>query len=281
MPKPIFARFLCAFSLLFILTAGPVAAEDDKAFHWPGSARAAVCLTYDDAIDQHLDIAAPDLESAGLRGTFYIQGASTSLAARIDDWRALAARGHELGNHSLYHPCIRTHADGSFYDWVLPEYDMGQYTVNQIIQELRVCNTLLQAVDGRTQRTYGAPCGDLEAGGVSYMDSLPALFHAVRSGGPAIPDNMRNVELYFMPVQSATGKNAQQLIKIVEDAAARGTLAVICFHGVGGGHNLNTPREEHRVLIEHLNAHRDRFWTDTFLNVTNHIRAERQRLGWD
>jgi len=56
---------------------------------------------------------------------------------------------------------------------------------------------------------------------------------------------------------------------------------VLCFHGVGGGHATNTPREVHRGLIEYLNAHRDRFWTDTFINVTDHIRAERKRLGWD
>ncbi len=283
MRKSKFAPLVLCLAFLGMASFRPVQAADEGVFHWPGSARAAVCITYDDAIDQHLDNAAPDLESVGLRGTFYVQGSSSSLAARIEDWRALAARGHELGNHSLFHPCIRQRADGTEYDWVLPEYDMGLYSVRQMIAEIRVCNTLLTAVDGRTRRTYGAPCGDCEAGGISYIDSLPKLFTALRIGGGKAPENMRSVELgcVTVPVQSATGKNLQQLIQIVEDAAAKGTIAVLCFHGVGGGHATNTPREVHRGLIEYLNAHRDRFWTDTFINVTDHIRAERKRLGWD
>ncbi len=283
MRNPKNASRILFLALMGMASVRPVQAQVEKTFQWPGSARAAVCMTYDDAIDNHLDNAAPDLESVGLRGTFYVQGASSSLASRIEDWRAMAARGHELGNHSLFHPCIRQRADGTEYDWLLPEYDMGLYSVRQMIAGIRLCNTLLTAVDGHTRRTYGAPCGDSEAGGVSYLDSLPKLFTALRISGGKAPDNMRSVELggVTVPLQSATGMDLQQLIEIVEDAAAKGTIAVLCFHGVGGGHSINTTREVHRGLIEYLNEHRDRLWTDTFINVTDHIRSERKRLGWD
>ena len=38
---------------------------------WPHGAKAAVCLTYDDALDGHLDVAIPQLDAAGLKGTFF------------------------------------------------------------------------------------------------------------------------------------------------------------------------------------------------------------------
>jgi len=256
------------------------AQAQDKTFHWPGTAKAAVCFTYDDAIDQHVDIAAKDLENAGMRGTFFVPGSSGCLARRIDDWRAMAARGHELANHTLYHPCISRRPDGSRYEWVLPEYDMGAYSVRRMLDEIRVCNTLLQAVDGHARRTYGAPCNDCEAGGVSYLDSLPQMFVSCRIG-LGIPEDMQSMDTFIGPVVSATNKDMKQLIEMAETAASKGTVVVFCFHGVGGGHNTNTPREVHQGLIDYLNAHRDRFWVATYIDMIDHVNAERQRLGWN
>jgi sialate O-acetylesterase len=65
----------------------------------------AVVLTYDDALNVHLDNAAPLLDSLGLKATFYLSGYSGTLNKRTDEWRKLASNGHELGNHTLFHPC--------------------------------------------------------------------------------------------------------------------------------------------------------------------------------
>src|SRR5689334_12514889 len=71
---------------------------------WPGK-KCAVVLTYDDALNTHLDHVIPLLDSFGLKGTFYLT-AYAPACKRIDDWRKAAAEGHELGNHTLFHPCI-------------------------------------------------------------------------------------------------------------------------------------------------------------------------------
>ena len=68
--------------------------------------KAAVVLTYDDAVNQHLDNAIPVLDSLGLKATFYITGYSSSIRERMNDWKKIAINGHELGNHTLYHPCV-------------------------------------------------------------------------------------------------------------------------------------------------------------------------------
>ncbi|MCE5270725.1 polysaccharide deacetylase family protein [bacterium] len=270
----------CAAMQLCLTLPARVLAAGADTFRWPGTARAAVCFTYDDGIDQQIDIAARDLENAGMRGTFFVPGSSGSLARRLDDWRALAARGHELGNHTLFHPCIGQRPDGSRYDWVLPEYDMGAYSLRRMLDEIRVSNTLLQAVDGRTRRTYAAPCNDTEAGGVSYLDSLAQMFVSCRIGS-GIPEDMQSMDTFIGPVVSATNKDLKQLIEMAETAAAKGTVAAFCFHGVGGGHATNTPREVHQGLIDYLNAHRDRFWVATYIDMIDHVNAERKRLGWN
>jgi peptidoglycan/xylan/chitin deacetylase (PgdA/CDA1 family) len=92
---------------------------------------ALVCLTYDDALPVHREIVAPELAKRGLRGTFYIPTARDDLHEHPDDWRRVTAMGHELGNHSCFHPC-RTRAD---WDWK-PPYRLEEYTRERVHDEL-------------------------------------------------------------------------------------------------------------------------------------------------
>jgi hypothetical protein len=89
--------------LILLLMAG-FALEGNAQLQWPNGAKAAVCLTYDDALDGHLDVAIPQLDAAGLKGTFFCTGNSPTLYSRMEEWRKAASNGHELGNHTLFHP---------------------------------------------------------------------------------------------------------------------------------------------------------------------------------
>ena len=60
--------------IFFLLALGLVFSQTNHAQSgppWRGKT-CAVVLTYDDAIDQHLDNAVPLLDSLGLKATFYI-----------------------------------------------------------------------------------------------------------------------------------------------------------------------------------------------------------------
>jgi peptidoglycan-N-acetylglucosamine deacetylase len=257
-----------------------VSAQDG--FRWPNGARAAVALTYDDGIDAHLDNAMPDLEARNLRGSFYVPGNSRSLANRMGEWRAAARRGHELGNHSVFHPCLRVDARGCERAFVTPERNLDNYTMRRISDELAANNTLLQAVDGKRVRTYAYTCCDITAGGASYVDALRPLFPAARGGeyeGLVVGD-LRALDLHNVTSWMVAKVSGEAMIAFVKKAVDGGGLAVVMFHGVGGGHGINVDREAHQKLLAWLDENRKLVWTDTFLNVTQHIAAERQRLGW-
>src|SRR5574341_1193422 len=80
---------------------------------WSSSFQGAISLTFDDGMRSHLDFAIPQMNARGLRGTFYLNPrGSEEDASRPLPWRASLAQwlpayqaGHELGNHSLSHPC--------------------------------------------------------------------------------------------------------------------------------------------------------------------------------
>jgi sialate O-acetylesterase len=94
-------------NLLVLLTSFVLVASASAQFNqaWNGK-KCAVVLTYDDAINQHLDNAIPVLDSLGLKATFYVTAFSPSMQTRLNDWKKLAVNGHELANHTLYHPCV-------------------------------------------------------------------------------------------------------------------------------------------------------------------------------
>ena len=158
---------------------------------------------------------------------------------------------------------------------------MEKYTVAQIAEELRANNTTLFAVDGRRDRTYAYTCSDHLAGGKSYVDAIRPLFLAARTGErQQIPD-LRELDVHFVPSWMVVDASAGEMIGFVRKAVDAGSLAVLMFHGVGGGHNLNVDREEHRKLLAWLAGNKALVWTDTFRNVLLHVIAERRRLGWE
>lgn len=263
-----------ALSVALGASSAPLrAAEPGPAgFPWPGAAKAAVALTYDDGVDVQLDNVLPDLEAAGLHGTFYVPGSSESLRKRLAEWRALPGRGHELGNHAIFHPCLQKRPGR---DWVPNEYALESYTVRRIADEAGAMNTTLFAIDGQSDRTFAYNCGDTTAGGASYVDALRPLFLSARVGEDTIVDDPRTVDLMQVPSWMVQGVSGEQMIAFVRKAVDKGGLAVFMFHGVGGGHSISVAREAHQQLLAWLAKNRASVWTDTFRAVTAHVAKAR------
>lgn len=232
---------------------------------WQGK-KAAVVLTYDDAIDQHLDHALPLLDSLNLKATFYVTGYSTSMQRRLTDWKAVAARGHELGNHTLFHPCN----GGTGREWVKPDYDLSRYTVQRMVDETRATNLLLQALDGKTKRTFAYTCGDMTIGGVSFINELKNDFVAAR----AVRNEMHRineVNRYNIDCYLVNGQTGEQMIAWVKEAVAKNALLVLLFHGVGGGNSLDVSLPAHRQLLQYLKQAEQDVWTAPMVTVAGHI----------
>ena len=73
-------------------------------FPWPEARQAAVSLSFDDGMPSQLARAVPMLDRAGFQGTFYLNPRD-GWGRDLEPWRAVAAGGHELGNHTVTHPC--------------------------------------------------------------------------------------------------------------------------------------------------------------------------------
>lgn len=242
-------------------------------FAWPGGARAAVSLGYDDALDSQLDHVVPALNKRGLRASFYIPINGPTLPARQHEWKAAAAAGHELGNHSLFHGCS---AKGPGREWVQPQRDLDRQMAAQVQEQVIAANTWLQALDGRTRRTFTPPCFDLTAGGQDFVKALQPHFVAFRAAPPALTTDTAQLDPYAMPAYFVEGWTGEQLIALVEKAAAQGAMVSLLFHGVGAEH-LSVTREAHDALLDHLAKNKHRFWTDSMVNIMENARSQAPR----
>ena len=259
---------LCYVGFTILLTTITLPAQEPNTGPWKGR-KCAVVLTYDDALNVHLDQVVPALDSLGLKGTFYLSGFFPSFRARIKDWSAVARKGHELGNHTLYHPC-EGKAPGR--EWVPPDYDLNTYTIRRLVDEITMANALLEAVDGRTQRTFAYPCGDTKAGDSSYVGDIKRLFPGARGVQGKI-QTMDDIDLYDVGSYMINGQSGEEMIRLVRAGEAKNALVVFLFHGVGGEHSLNVSLEAHRKLLWYLKEHEETIWVAPMIEVCKYVKA--------
>src|ERR1044072_1573624 len=259
-------------SLLLLVLAGGIftnaAAQADTSWHHK---KCAVVLTYDDALDVDLDHAIPVLDSLGLKATFYLSAYSGALDARINEWRAIAKNGHELGNHTFFHPCA---GDLPGRNFVTPDYDLSRYTFRRITDEINMTNTLLKAIDGKTIRTFAYPCGDERIKDSLYLSPIKDRFAAARGTEPLKPA-IRDIDLYNIGCYAVSGQSGAEMIAEVKQAMADHRLLVFLFHGVGGGQSLGVSLQAHNELLRFLKQHEQEIWIAPMVEVAEYVKQYR------
>ena len=246
-------------------------AQDKKLWN---NKKCAIVLTYDDALDVLIDYVLPLLDSLNLKGTFYIIGSSDDFKRRMEDWRKAGKNGHELGNHSLFHPCN----GGPGRDFVTPGNDLRNYTLERNVNEILAANTLLKAVDGKDKRSFAYPCGDMKAGDSLYFNSLRNDLtgaRGVRSAMNTIEKvNTDNIDSYMISTHSA-----DYMINLVKEAVRTNSLLVFLFHGVGGGHNINVELSEHNKLLRYLGQNQKDIWVTTLVDAAGYVQDHQAAMA--
>lgn len=231
---------------------------------WPGSARAAVSLTYDDGLDSQLDTVALALERRGLRGTFFLT--VENMAARVEDWRQLADRGHEIGNHTASHPCeLRSAA-------------LEPFRSREIVSSQSFLDTHFGS---NPERLFAYPCGVIDLGPGSqqvaeqrYISTLRGRFLGARAadGDPNDPRQVSRNRYQLQAVAPTYDADDPALAAdYVRRAERMGFWAVLIFHDVlprrlGDG---DTSVASHDAFLDWLG--RRRVWTAPMGEVLQHI----------
>jgi peptidoglycan/xylan/chitin deacetylase (PgdA/CDA1 family) len=206
----------------------PMRAKGAEGLAWPGGAKAAVSLTYDDALDSQITNAAPALAEAGFKATFFLTKDNISPRA-LDDWVRVARAGHEIGNHTVSHPCG------------LQSYSPAAFARDELIPMQHWLDLNFGLSD---RRLYAYPCSvtDLGPGGPNaqlarYEGLLRSIgFRAARDCDGDAPNSVAHARAhpYRLRANAVTYEADDPTVAIdyVRQAMATGAWAILVFHDI-------------------------------------------------
>lgn len=243
---------------------------------WPDNARAAVSLTYDDGLPDNLDRAIPDLNIRNLYGTFYLTTGKRRVQRRNKDWRRAFEHGHEIGNHTVRHPC-RADAYSKPPHWLRPKLRLENWSPNQISQEINEAASWLNEYIGIDPwRTFANPCCATAIGRPPDENSYDAAIrshHFAARAGVGGPNDPHTVDLMRIRSFICNHPTLQEITDYCDEALRTGRWTVLMFHSIGG-RRMSTKRSIHRALLDHLLEHD--FWIAPVREVARHILNSRR-----
>jgi len=242
------------------------------------SGQAIICLTYDDGLLSHLKTVLPQLDSIGLKGTFFlnsIQGSSEAIgeaSPATSGWTMAALHGHELANHTLFHPCPEN------LGWQ-KAFAIESYTVSKIITEIKTENTILSLLDpARKQRAFAFPCNNFLVHDTDYISIIKGqgLVKYGRAGGDrnSFVLDFKKINIMKMPSWMVEeGTTVTELIAFAEKVKATGGIGIYQFHGVGAEF-FQISKETHRAFLDYLKSHQNEYWVTNFSDAMDYITSK-------
>jgi peptidoglycan/xylan/chitin deacetylase (PgdA/CDA1 family) len=261
----------CAVGFAEVSVARP-AASNAATLAWPNGARAALSLSFDDARPSQLTNGMPLLARHHTRATFYLTG--ENVTAHAAEWRDAAKAGHELGNHTMTHPC-----SGNFA-WSR-DRALEDATLDRMRQEMNDASRAIADATGVHPTTFAYPCGQKFVGRgsrvQSYVPVVSDMFLAGRGWldeGPNDPTALDLAQLYGFPMDDV---EFDALAPAIDDAIARGQWLVLAGHDIGPGPGHQVTRTSMLdALLDYVNDPSRHVWVDTVANVAAAVRDARQ-----
>ncbi|NWG14084.1 MAG: polysaccharide deacetylase family protein, partial [Acidobacteria bacterium] len=243
----------------------------NSGFQWPEGKRAAVSLSFDDARPSQIDTGIPILDKYGVKATFYVS--PDRMRERLEGWKRAAANGHEIGNHSLMHPC-----SGNF-PWSRTRA-LEDYTLERMREELTKANEEVSALIGVVPETFAYPCGQSFVGrGLevkSYVPLIASLFRAGRGWMNEAPNDPQYCDLAQIFGVPCDNMDFDRIRPEIEQARERGLWLVLAGHDIGDAVERQTTRSGAlEALCRYAKDPANGIWIDTVAAVAKYIESRR------
>ena len=270
-----FCRLLIiSFTILMGATAN--AQQAAASFVWPKGKQVALSLTFDDARTSQVDKGLALLDQYGVKATFYL--VPSTMKQRLEGWRKAVANGHEIGNHSLLHPCT-----GNFA-WSRHKA-LEDYTLEKMERELLVTNDSIHFFLGVRPKSFAFPCGQTFVGrGVNTKSYVPVVARLFLTGrgwlgeGPNDPGFCDFAQLTGMEMD---GKAFDEILTLIHNAKATGSWLVLAGDEMGDSGRQTTRLSMLKQLMEYAQKPDSGIWLAPVDTVAEYIKKQKKRLHTD
>jgi len=249
------------------LAASVALAQPPARLAWPDGARAALSLSFDDARASQVDVGLDVLDAYGVKATFFV--VPSAMEPRLAGWKRAVAAGHEIGNHSLTHPC-----SGNF-PWARQKA-LEEFTLDRIRRELVDTNARVKELLGVTPETFAYPCGQTFVGRgketKSYVPVVAELFVAGRGWLAESPNDAAFCDLAQVLGMEMDGKDFEQLLPLLDQSRETGGWLVLGGHEIGEGGRQTTRVAMLRTLLPYARDPAHRIWLAPVGTVAKYVR---------
>jgi len=242
-----------------------------QGFPWPEGKQMALSLTFDDARLSQPDLGIPLLDKYEVKATFYISPGS--MLKRIEKWRMAVNSGHEIGNHSVLHPC-----SGNF-TWSRDKA-LEDYSLERMKEELDSANRLIEETLGVRPVSFAYPCGQTFIGrGInvqSYVPLIALMFESGRGWLNEAPDDPEYCDLAQLNASELDGKSFEQILKLIETAKAEGYWLILAGHEMNEAGNQTSQLKTIEAICKYATDPANGIWIDNVHNIASYIKQKRK-----
>lgn len=255
-----------------LVLAGSLLRAGRPGFRWPEGKRAALSLTFDDARLSQVDVGLPILDKNGVRATFYVN--PDGVKERLDGWKKAVKNGHEIGNHTLTHPCTGNYAfskDNALENMTLADIE------RDIVEADRILGELL----GVRPVSFAYPCCQSFVGrgrGVkTYVPFIAERFLTGRMGAEDAGNDPLICDLSQLMASGSDDLPFDKLKLFIDQAAAEGRWLILCGHEVGEPGFQVTAAAALEAVCRYAADPANGLWIDTVGRIGKYVADSRQK----
>lgn len=243
----------------------------ESQFSWPAGKRASLSFTFDDARPTQVSVGMPILDRYRVPATFFVS--FLHLEKSVDDWRRAIATGHEVGNHTVSHPC-----SGNF-PWSRGQA-LEDYTIERMEGEFIAANERIQKLLDVIPKTFAYPCGQTFVGrgeeARSYVPLAAKHFLAARAFHAECVTDPLYCDLAQVQGIDADSATEEKLQTWIDRALESGGWAVFVAHEVGKGTGQIMDKDALESVCNRVSEASSEVWVDTMGTIAEYVKNNRK-----
>ena len=194
------------------------------------------------------------------------------------EWKKAIKNGHEIGSHSLNHPCSVNY---SSY-WGAGKIGLEDYSYEMMKAEIFDSNQEIGLLLGVRPRTFAYPCGQkfIGRGGAveSYVPLVAERFIVGRGWLDEGPNNPSCCDLAQVMGMSMDNQDFSDIKELLDSAVKNGQWLVLVGHEVGRAGELSTGASTLEAICKYAGNPANGVWIDTVNAVGSHVLREQLRI---
>ena len=197
------------------------------------------------------------------------------MAYRVYNWRNAVCNGHDIGNHTLLHPCT-----GNF-TWSRHKA-LEDYTIEKMGKEIDSASKFIEKMTGAIPVSFAFPCGQTFVGrGLETRSYVPVIAEKFETGrgwldeGPNDPSFCDLAQLTGMELD---GKSFDQIKVLIDAARSKGQWLILAGHEMDDSGSQTTLLSTVEAICRYASDPANGIWLDNVHNIAEYVKEKRSEL---